>query len=167
MVAPWGCASLKLSIPPLALLRVLPPSATIIASFTSIVSLLCRCPRRASLRLSLSPGARTHTSAARSALSATNNAAHARSLLRYPRLQRAPIVSTMSSSDDDTPLAKGKDQGKSTCPATNAFRTRHAHLTLHAPISLDFLFLLYTCPHPISLILCAATCASLSKIQHG
>ena len=35
-----------------------------------------------------------------------------RPLLQYPRQQRTRIVSIMSSSEDDTPLVRAKDQGK-------------------------------------------------------
>jgi hypothetical protein len=38
-----------------------------------------------------------------------------RLVFQYPRQHRAPIATVMSSSEDDTPLVRAKDQGEFTC----------------------------------------------------
>jgi hypothetical protein len=69
-------------------------------------------------------------SARSSAESAPDNAAYdSRSVFHYLRPQRAPVASIMSSSDDDTPLVRGKTAGEST-PRVALVYARHGYLPL-------------------------------------
>lgn len=56
---------------------------------------------------------------------------YSRPLFHYPRHQRSRIASRMSSSDDDTPLVRAKDQGEFTLvTCDNKKRWFHAHRVL-------------------------------------
>lgn len=145
-MAPWGCASLKLSIPLFPFIYH-PRSATIhltSATIASIILRVCRC--RARVLPPFPPLYRAaFTASARSTRSAPNLAAVPRSVSYRLQVKHAPIVDNMSSSGDDTPLVRGNDQGEFVHDST--FCTRYGYLTPTRRSSLLNSTLFTTQPH--------------------
>lgn len=87
-----------------------PPTATIFALRPSLLR-GCLAQARAASPLQRILG--VHSSAiAKSPGASPDIVEYSRPLFQYPRHQRARIASKMSSSDDDTPLVRAKDQGE-------------------------------------------------------
>jgi hypothetical protein len=111
----------------------LSPASFLSSSTTNIASLTSRvCCRQARVFTQLLPcyRVRSFASARFTAESAPDNAErNRRSVFHHLRPQRAPIASIMSSSDDDTPLVRGKPEGECTARIAHV-QARHGYLPL-------------------------------------
>jgi hypothetical protein len=119
-------------------LLLLSPACVLFPSVNNIASIarrVCRCQARVPPRSPPFHGLRSFLPA-RIPRSAPDFAAeHARSFSNYPHSRRAPAFPIMSSSDDDTPLVRGKDQGE--CAQHPALSPRATAISLsRAPIVL-------------------------------